>query len=92
MITVDRNNTVWVTDVGRHQALQFSASGQLLREVGKKMEPGHDKDHLCKPTQVGCWMAVGWQLVQGYYVSPETDQARQRYTKHVVAAPQQLSS
>jgi hypothetical protein len=54
MITVDRNNTVWVTDVGRHQALQFSASGKLLREVGVKMTPGHDTEHLCKPTQVGC--------------------------------------
>lgn len=52
MLTVDRNNTVWVTDVGRHQALQFSASGKLLQEVGVKMEPGHDHAHLCKPTQV----------------------------------------
>jgi hypothetical protein len=53
MISVDRNNTVWITDVGRHQALQFSANGKLLREVGVKMTPGHDTEHLCKPTQVG---------------------------------------
>ncbi len=52
MITVDRNNSVWVTDVGRHQALKFTASGQLLMAVGKFMEPGHDRAHLCKPTQV----------------------------------------
>jgi peptidylamidoglycolate lyase len=52
MLTVDRNNTIWVTDVGRHQALQFSASGELLREVGVKLTPGHDTQHLCKPTQV----------------------------------------
>lgn len=52
MLTVDRNNTIWITDVGRHQALQFSASGELLREVGVKMTPGHDEKHLCKPTQV----------------------------------------
>jgi hypothetical protein len=61
MLTVDRNNSIWVTDVGRHQALQFSASGQLLREVGVKLTPGHDDKHLCKPTQVGqqsCWATL----------------------------------
>lgn len=52
MLTVDRNNSIWITDVGRHQALMFSASGELLREVGVKLSPGSDTKHLCKPTQV----------------------------------------
>lgn len=55
MISVDRNNAVWITDVGRHQALQFTASGKLLQEVGVEATPGHDTEHLCKPTQVGVW-------------------------------------
>jgi hypothetical protein len=52
MITVDRSNSVWVTDVGLHQALQFSADGKLLRAVGRAKAPGSDKHSLCKPTQV----------------------------------------
>jgi hypothetical protein len=59
MISVDRNGSVWVTDVGRHQALQFTPAGKLIRAVGKDMRPGHDKDTLCKPTQVG-GMLRGW--------------------------------
>lgn len=53
MITVDRDNNVWVTDVALHQALKFTAAGQLLMVVGKSRQPGHSLAHLCKPTQVG---------------------------------------
>jgi hypothetical protein len=53
MITVDRDNNVWVTDVALQQALKFTAAGQLLMVVGKSRQPGHSLAHLCKPTQVG---------------------------------------
>lgn len=52
MLTVDRHNNIWVTDVGRHQVLKFSTDGQLLMEVGMKLQPGNDGKHFCKPTQV----------------------------------------
>lgn len=66
MLTVDRNNTVWVTDVGRHQALQFSASGKLLREIGTKMYAGHDEHYLCKPTQVAFLNDGSFLISDGY--------------------------
>ena len=53
MITIDRDNAIWITDVGLHQALKFSDTGRLLMTIGTKLKPGHDKKHLCKPTQVG---------------------------------------
>lgn len=52
MITVDRNGSVWVADVGRHQVLKFTASGKLILSIGKKMTPGSGQRELCKPTQV----------------------------------------
>eukprot|EP00468_Gymnochlora_sp_CCMP2014_P013617 CAMPEP_0167746988 /NCGR_PEP_ID=MMETSP0110_2-20121227/4022_1 /TAXON_ID=629695 /ORGANISM="Gymnochlora sp., Strain CCMP2014" /LENGTH=801 /DNA_ID=CAMNT_0007631821 /DNA_START=111 /DNA_END=2516 /DNA_ORIENTATION=- len=45
--------TVWVTDVGLHQALEVSATtGKILRTIGTRFEPGTGKFHLCKPTDV----------------------------------------
>jgi peptidylamidoglycolate lyase len=60
MITVDRNGSVWIADVGRHQVLKFTASGKLIMAVGKKMVPGSGQRELCKPTQV-CGALPNWQ-------------------------------
>ena len=64
MLRVDSAGNVWVADVGRHQVLKFAPDGQLLMEVGTKLEPGGGKDKLCKPTQVrtrlrGCGGTAG---------------------------------
>ncbi|KAF8067346.1 pam-b [Scenedesmus sp. PABB004] len=66
MISVDRNNSVWVTDVGRHQVLKFSASGQLLLAVGKRGQPGSGKVTLCKPTQVAFLNDGSFLVSDGY--------------------------
>lgn len=64
MITLDRDGGLWVTDVGLHQALKLDpADGKVLMQLGKKLTPGHDEEHLCKPTQVGfrVWgELLGW--------------------------------
>jgi hypothetical protein len=52
MITVDRHGNVWVTDVALQQAIKFSPSGDRLVTLGEELEPGHDNQHFCKPTQV----------------------------------------
>jgi hypothetical protein len=52
MITVDRRNNVWVTDPGRQQVLKFSASGELLMEMGQFDSPGTKRIHMCQPTHV----------------------------------------
>lgn len=59
MITVDRNNTVWIADAGRHQVLKFTASGKFIMAAGIKDKPGPAKTKFCKPTQV-----IGWLICQ----------------------------
>lgn len=54
MITVDKEGNVWTTDVALHVATKWSAMGTKLLELGQGQVPGHDKEHLCKPTQVSC--------------------------------------
>jgi len=68
MVSLDAAGDVWVTDVGRHQVMKFTPGGKLLMVVGVKGEPGSDKVHFCKPTQVrgcgGAWLVEG-RLVEG---------------------------
>ncbi len=54
MITVDKEGDVWTTDVALHVATKWSSAGTKLLELGHRLVPGHDKEHLCKPTQVSC--------------------------------------
>lgn len=66
MITVDRNNQVWVTDVGLHQVLQFDQSGRLLRTLGTRLRPGSDDQHFCKPTKVAVLNDGSFYVADGY--------------------------
>ncbi|WIA13049.1 hypothetical protein OEZ86_006342 [Tetradesmus obliquus] len=66
MITVDRNGSVWVADVGRHQVLKFTASGKLILSIGKKMTPGSGQRELCKPTQVAFMNDGSFLVSDGY--------------------------
>lgn len=38
--------------LNHRQALKFDADGNHLAAIGEKLEPGHDNEHLCKPTAV----------------------------------------
>jgi hypothetical protein len=51
MVTVDNAGFVWTTDVGLHTACKFSPAGERVLCLGVPLEPGHDAEHLCKPTQ-----------------------------------------
>ena len=53
LITPTREGSVWVTDVGRHQAIELNGTdGAVLRTLGTLGEPGNGATHLCKPTHV----------------------------------------
>ena len=52
MTTVDNSGNVWTTDVGTHVATKWSPAGKKLLELGTSLEPGSDRTHFCKPTQV----------------------------------------
>ncbi|KAK9800913.1 hypothetical protein WJX73_010392 [Symbiochloris irregularis] len=52
MMTVDREGSVWAVDVALHQVVKYSSAGRKLLELGVHLQPGHDDEHFCKPTQV----------------------------------------
>src|SRR5450432_31846 len=51
-LTVDRNNQVWVTDVGLHQVFKFDHEGKLEMTLGIAKIPGSDSLHFNRPTDV----------------------------------------
>lgn len=53
-LTADQEGNLWLTDVGSHQVYKVSGSRphHVLLELGRKMQPGADLEHFCKPTDV----------------------------------------
>jgi len=51
-LTVDRDNNIWLTDVDSQLAYKLDPSGKLHLTVGMSNERGHDRKHLCRPTEV----------------------------------------
>ena len=51
-LTVDRDDNIWLTDVGLHQVFKFSPDGRLLLKLGEAGKPGDDAGHFNLPTDV----------------------------------------
>jgi peptidylamidoglycolate lyase len=51
-ITIDRDDNVWLTDVGLQQVFKFTPDGRLLLTLGEAGVPGNDARHFDKPTDV----------------------------------------
>lgn len=51
-LSVDKQNNVWVTDVGLQQVLKFSHDGMLLLKTGERKKAGNDHSHFNMPTDV----------------------------------------
>jgi peptidylamidoglycolate lyase len=65
-LTVDSEDNVWVTDVGRHQVFKFSHDGELLLELGESRVPGADVEHFNLPTDVAVLDDGGFFVSDGY--------------------------
>ena len=50
-LRVDRNDNVWVTDVGGHRVYRFDPTGKLLLALGTG-QPGTANDQFDKPTDI----------------------------------------
>ena len=53
-LTIDHEDNVWITDVGRHQVMKFPP-GEFKNPslvLGVNLKPGSDEKHFCKPTDV----------------------------------------
>ncbi|MFZ6025815.1 MAG: peptidyl-alpha-hydroxyglycine alpha-amidating lyase family protein [Bacteroidota bacterium] len=65
-LTVDKENNIWVTDVGQHQIFKFSHDGKLLLKLGTAKVPGNDAFHFNLPTDVAIASDGSFYVSDGY--------------------------
>lgn len=65
-LTVDRNDNLWLTDVGRHQVFKFALDGRLLLTLGERGVAGEDSAHFNLPTDVAVRADGGFYVSDGY--------------------------
>ena len=65
-LTLDREDNVWLTDVGRHQVFKFTHDGKLLLTLGERGKPGADKMHFNLPTDVAVLPDGSFYVSDGY--------------------------
>lgn len=65
-LTVDKDNNVWVTDVGLHQVFKFNHEGKLLLKIGEANVSGKDETHFNRPTDVAIAKDGSFYVSDGY--------------------------
>jgi peptidylamidoglycolate lyase len=65
-LTVDKNDNVWVTDVGLHQVFKFTHEGKLLLKTGEAGVAGKDAAHFNRPTDVAVAPDGSFYVSDGY--------------------------
>src|SRR5450432_3041921 len=65
-LTVDKDNNVWVTDVGLHQIFKFSHEGKLLMKLGEAKIAGNDSLHFNRPTEIAVAADGSFYVSDGY--------------------------
>lgn len=65
-LTIDRQDNVWLTDVGLHQVFKFGPDGKLLLAVGEARVPGTDRTHFNQPTDIAVLPDGSFYVSDGY--------------------------
>lgn len=65
-LTIDRDDNVWLTDVGLHQVFKFSHDGKCLLTLGERGKPGADHTHFNLPTDVAVLPDGSFYVSDGY--------------------------
>lgn len=65
-LTVDKDNNVWVTDVGLHQIFKFTHDGKLLMKLGVAKTLGNDSLHFNLPTDIAVAADGSFYVSDGY--------------------------
>ncbi len=65
-LSIDRQDNIWVTDVGLHQVFKFDPSGKLLLSLGEARVPGNDAAHFDRPTDVAVAPDGSFYVSDGY--------------------------
>ena len=65
-LRTDRDDNIWVTDIGLHQIMKFTHDGKLLMTLGVKGELGLDGKHFNKPTDIAFAADGSFYVSDGY--------------------------
>ena len=65
-LTIDREDNVWLTDVGLYQVFKFTPDGKLLLTLGERATPGADHSHFNLPTDVAVLQDGSFYVSDGY--------------------------
>lgn len=65
-LTVDRDNNIWLTDVGLQQVFKFTHDGKLLMTLGEARVAGDDHTHFDMPTATAIARDGSFYVSDGY--------------------------
>ena len=65
-LTIDKDDNVWLTDVGLHQVFKFDRTGNLLMVIGERGVAGEDATHFNMPTDVAVAPDGSFYVSDGY--------------------------
>lgn len=65
-LRIDKENNVWVTDIGHHMAFKFSPTGKLLLGLGQLDKPGDGTDQFNQPTDIAFGPDGEFYVSDGY--------------------------
>ena len=65
-LSVDKEDNVWIADVGLHQIFKFSHEGDLLMTLGEAKIPGNDSLHFYLPTDIAVADDGSFYVSDGY--------------------------
>jgi DNA-binding beta-propeller fold protein YncE len=65
-LRIDRDDNLWVTDIGNHLVLKFSPLGKLLLSLGTVSKPGTELDQFNKPSDVAFGPGEEVYISDGY--------------------------
>jgi DNA-binding beta-propeller fold protein YncE len=65
-LRIDRDQNVWITDVGHHLVRKFDHEGNLLMTLGRQGMPGVGPDRFNQPTDVAITPSGEFFVADGY--------------------------
>lgn len=65
-LKIDKQNNIWVTDVGLHQVFKFDGNGNLLLKLGEAHISGNDSLHFNRPTDIAIADDNSFYVSDGY--------------------------
>ena len=65
-LEIDKEDNIWVTDVGLHQVIKYDSNGNELMVLGKEYTPGKDSLHFNLPTDVAVSENGSFYVSDGY--------------------------